>query len=125
MMQWMQKQPMMLTQMDHCLRAHETGCLTCVQGLSWKRSVGACARLSHQLDCFGTGLVGQWAKQRFMGQAACTFVRPRSLLWQSQLKNKTRIPQVPDVHSKAMHLIAVVLLSATPQVVYYVLCEER
>ena len=48
---------------------------------------------SNWLVCLGTGLDERWAEKWFVSREACT----RALLWQSQLKNKTRILHVPDV----------------------------
>ena len=64
----------------------------------WRR-----ARICHRLVCLGTNLPPtclfghrvSWEMGREMVHRSVS--TPRALLLQSQLKNKTRIPQVPDV----------------------------
>ena len=51
----------------------------------------------HSKDTQGClGFLGRWAEKWITGREARTWVRPRALLRQSRLKNKTRIPRVPD-----------------------------
>ena len=49
-------------------------------------------------------LDGIGAESWFVSREARTCVRPRALLWQSRIANKTRIPHVPDDHSQPGNL---------------------
>ena len=54
------------------------------------------SKIWHRLVCLHSRLDGIGAESWLVSQEARTCVRPRGLLWQSQIKNKTRIPHVPD-----------------------------
>ena len=54
------------------------------------------SKIKHRLVCLRSRLDGIRAESWFVSREARTCVRPRALLWQSQIRNKTRIPHVPD-----------------------------
>ena len=51
----------------------------------------------HRLVCLRSRLDGIGAESWFVSREARTCMRPRALLWQSQIRNKTRMQHVPDV----------------------------
>ena len=68
-----------------------------------KRELRTDSKIQHRPVCLRSRLDGIGAESWLVSREARTCVPPRALLWQSRIRNKTRIPHVPDEPVQVIH----------------------